>query len=99
VPQAKVNGSPKKRLPNNVHVTLPGQDNERLVYELEARGVLAAAGSACSASSGEPSHVLKALGMADDDARASLRFTMGRASDEAAVRKSVDVLAAIVTGK
>lgn len=78
LPQAIINGSAKHRLPNNVHITIPGADNERLLLELEQQGILAAAGSACSASSEEPSHVLRAMGISDQDAQASLRFTMGR---------------------
>jgi len=93
VPQAVVNGSLRKRLPNNVHVTLPGTDNERILLELEAVGVLAAAGSACSASNEEPSHVLRAMGLSDADAQASLRFTMGRQTDEAAIDRAVAALA------
>jgi cysteine desulfurase len=95
LPQAVINGSTKKRLPNNVHVALPGHDNERVLLELEARGILAAAGSACSASSEEPSHVLRALGLSDADAQSSLRFTMGRSTDQAAVDRLVDALVAI----
>ncbi|HEX4774748.1 MAG TPA: cysteine desulfurase family protein [Candidatus Saccharimonadales bacterium] len=95
LPQSKVNGSLKYRLPNNMHLTIPDKDNERLLIELEEAGVLAAAGSACSASSEEPSHVLKALGLSDDDARASLRFTMGRGSDEAAVKRTVKALKSV----
>lgn len=82
-PTAIVNGSLKKRLPNNVHVTFPGHDNERLLIQLDVAGILAAAGSACSASNDEPSHVLKAIGADDETARASLRFTMGRGTTEA----------------
>jgi cysteine desulfurase len=78
LPRAAVNGSLKHRLPNNIHLTIPGQDNERLLVELDERGILAAAGSACSASSEEPSHVLRAMGLSDADAQASLRITMGR---------------------
>jgi cysteine desulfurase len=95
LPQAHVNGSLYERLPNNVHITIPGQDNERLLLELEQQGVLCAAGSACSASDEEPSHVLRALGLSDDQARASLRFTMGHQTEETAVRTAVDVLAAL----
>lgn len=78
VPAARVNGSLKKRLPNNVHITIPSTDNERLIFQLDAAGIMAAAGSACSAGNDEPSHVLKAMGFSDQDARSSLRFTMGR---------------------
>lgn len=73
----QLNGSKTHRLPNNLHITIPGTDNERLLIQLEMAGILAAAGSACSAQKGAPSHVLKAMGLKDKDARASLRFTMG----------------------
>jgi cysteine desulfurase len=96
LPAAVINGSLKKRLPNNVHITVPGQDNERLLLQLESRGILAAAGSACSASSQEPSHVLRAIGLSDADAQASLRFSMGRATDATAVRRTISTLAELV---
>jgi cysteine desulfurase len=92
IPEAVVNGSRKHRLPNNVHITLPGTDNERALLQLDAKGILAAAGSACSASSEEPSHVLKAMGLSIADAQSSLRFTMGLHTSEAGVRKTVEVL-------
>jgi cysteine desulfurase len=98
IPGVLVNGSRKLRLPNNIHITLPGQDNERVLIELDEAGVLAAAGSACSASNEEPSHVLRAMGMSDTDAQSSLRFSMGHATTEADVRKTVELLAAIVAG-
>jgi cysteine desulfurase len=91
-PDVIVNGSRKLRLPNNVHITLPGADNERLIFQLDEAGILCAAGSACSADSGEPSHVLKAMGVDDDDTRASLRFTMGRYTTEEHVRIAVEKL-------
>lgn len=93
LPQAVVNGSRKRRLPNNLHITLSGEDNERLLVQLDERGILAAAGSACSASSDEPSHVLQAMGISEADAQASLRFTMGRATTEADIRTLIDTLA------
>ncbi len=91
-PEAIVNGSQKTRLPNNVHVTFPGADNERLIFQLDESGILCAAGSACSASSDEPSHVLKAMGVSEADAQSSLRFTMGIFTNEADVRRTVEVL-------
>ncbi|MGH7158242.1 MAG: cysteine desulfurase family protein [Candidatus Saccharimonadales bacterium] len=94
IPQAAINGSRKHRLPNNIHVTILGADNERLLVELEERGILAAAGSACSASSEEPSHVLRAMGISDQDAQASLRFTMGRQTTEDHIRYAIASLAA-----
>ncbi len=96
LPQARLNGSRKQRLPNNIHVTLPGTDNERLIMALDEAGIQAAAGSACSASNEEPSHVLQAIGLNKAGAQASLRFTMGRSTDEQAVRRTIDQLAAVV---
>lgn len=96
VPNSVVNGSLKKRLPNNIHVTFPNHDNERLLYQLDAAGIMAAAGSACSASYIESSHVLRAIGLTDDHARASLRFTMGRATTEDDIKSVLNTLAIIV---
>lgn len=92
VPKAEVNGSLKYRLPNNVHLTLPGQDNERMLIRLEEAGILAAAGSACSASNEEPSHVLRAIGLSDAEARASLRFTMGRTTTAEMIDETLNAL-------
>jgi len=90
LPKALINGSVKYRLPNNLHFTLPGTDNERLLIALDEAGVQAAAGSACSASDEMPSHVLSALGLGDDYAQASLRMTMGR-------QTSLDQLKAVIS--
>lgn len=96
IPNVIINGSLKKRLPSNVHITIPGQDNERLLMALDEAGIMAAAGSACLASSEEPSHVLKAMGISDADAQSSLRFTMGRGTTESDVRRTVDTLAELI---
>lgn len=92
LPTAVVNGSKKKRLPNNVHITILGTDNERVLVELDEAGILAAAGSACSASDEEPSHVLRAMGISVEDAQSSLRFTMGRATDQNAIDHTIAIL-------
>ncbi len=99
IPSAIINGSQKYRLPNNMHVTLPGFDNERVLMQLEERGFLAAAGSACSASSEEPSHVLRAMGISDEVAQSSLRITMGRATTKTDMEKFVQTLTDITRGK
>ena len=94
LPQAVINGSRKHRLPNNVHLTLPGHDNERLLIQLDEAGIMAAAGSACSASSEEPSHVLAAIGLSDPEARASLRITLGRPTSAADIERTIHQLRA-----
>lgn len=96
IPQATVNGSRTRRLPNNVHITIPGEDNERLIFGLDNRGVMGAAGSACNASSDEPSHVLRALGKSESEAQSSLRFTMGASTSEDDVLYTVQTLADIL---
>lgn len=78
LPGVIINGSLKYRLPNNVHITLPGFDNERLLMAMDMKNIWAAAGSACSASHDEPSHVLAALGMQEDLIYSSIRFSFGR---------------------
>lgn len=96
LPKAEINGSLKHRLPNNVHVTIPGQDNERLMMALDEKGIICGVGSACSASDEEPSHVLRAIGCSDTASRSSLRFTMGRDTDEQAIHTTVTTLANLV---
>jgi len=96
IPNVIINGSTKTRLPNNVHITIPGTDNERIIIELDNAGILCAAGSACSASNEEPSHVLQAMGVSKADAQASLRFSMGLQTDEAAIRRVVEVLTSVL---
>lgn len=97
LPEAVINGSEKYRLPNNVHLTLPGHDNEILMMKLDELGVICAVGSACSASSHRPSHVLSAIGLSDSEAQASLRFTMGRQTDEFSVKRAVEALTSVVS--
>ena len=99
IPGVIVNGSLKYRLPNNMHLTLPGFDNERVLLQLEERGFFAATGSACSASSEEPSHVLSAMGIGDEAAQSSLRITMGRATTKTDMEKFIQALTDITKSK
>jgi len=92
-PHIQLNGATgNRRLANNIHLTLPGVDNERLIMELDEQGFQIAAGSACSASNDEPSHVLKALGLSDSDARSSIRITMGRYTTESSAKQLLEIL-------
>lgn len=92
MPSVSVNGSMKYRLPNNVHITIPGIDNERVMMELDERGIMSATGSACSASNDEPSHVLSAIGLSEDDARSSLRFTLGAQTTQSDIESTIAAL-------
>lgn len=87
-----VTGHPKRRLPGSLHVSIPGLDGERLVFALEAKGVLLATGSACAANKGTRSHVLTAIGMEDELADGSLRMTLGRLNDETTVDEAATII-------
>ena len=95
IPSVVINGSLKHRLVNNIHITLTNQDNERILMLLDEADILAAAGSACSASSREPSHVLRAMGIKKSDARSSIRFTMGRETDKTSLQRVVEILSSL----
>lgn len=96
IPKAQINGTLKYRLPNNVHVTFEGHDNERLMMELDEAGIMCAVGSACSASNDEPSHVLKAIGLSDEHAQSSLRFTFGKHTTKQDINRTVSVLTKLI---
>jgi cysteine desulfurase len=87
-----VTGHPKRRLPGSLHISIPGIDGERLVFLLEAKGVLVATGSACAANKGTRSHVLSAIGMTDEQADGSLRLTLGKLNDDASVKHAAEYI-------
>lgn len=89
---AQLNGDPNRRLANNIHVTFDGTDNERVLFSLDLQGVYAAAGSACSASSDEPSHVLLAMGKSTEEARSSLRFSIGKNTTKKEIDYTIEAL-------
>lgn len=76
-PDMVVNGNRKKRIPNNLHVSWPGIDGERLVMLLDERGVQVATGSACAANKQTASHVLKSIGLDGLLLAGSLRISLG----------------------
>jgi cysteine desulfurase len=89
-------GNDKKQLASFVPILLPGIDAERLIFMLEAQGVLVATGSACAASKGTKSPVLDVIGVSDDDARGSLRLTLGKLNTPANIDKAAGIIAAAV---
>ena len=78
VPQIGVNGSRAQRVPNTTNLTFSFAEGESLVIALDLKGVACSTGAACSSGAVEPSHVLTAIGLPPDEARASLRFSLGR---------------------
>ena len=78
VPHSRANGVCASRTPNTTNITFPGIEGEALVIALDLKGLACSTGAACSSGAVEPSHVLTAIGMPADEARASLRFSLGR---------------------
>jgi cysteine desulfurase len=77
IPDARVNGRGAERLPNTLSITFPGADGEALLMALDLEGICASAGAACTSGSTTPSHVLSAMGLSVDEARATLRLSLG----------------------
>ncbi len=92
LPEAVVSGDNHHRLASHLHVSFPGIDGERLVFALEARGVLVATGSACAANKGKRSHVLGAIGLPPEIADGSLRLSLGRLTDEETSKRAADII-------
>ena len=95
IPQAQLNGHPRRCLPHILNLTLPGLRGESLVIALDQHGISLSSGSACTSASREPSYVLRALGRSDELAHSSIRFTIGRFT----TRDEVDYTIELVKGK
>ena len=93
---SRLNGHPRRRLPNNVNVSIEYVEGESLLLSLDMEGIACSTGSACTSSSLEPSHVLMAIGLPHETAHGSLRFTLGRQTREEDVEYVVEVLPEIV---
>jgi len=92
VPQARVNGAGAPRTPNTSNITFPFVEGEALVIALDLRGVACSTGAACSAGAIEPSHVLTAIGLPPEEARASLRFSLGHETTTADVETALAII-------
>ena len=88
----RLNGHSERRLANNINITIPGIDGEMAVLYLDREGIMASTGSACSTGNTDPSHVLLAIGLDQAQARASLRFTLGKETTKAQLDHLVEVL-------
>jgi cysteine desulfurase len=94
LPGVRVTGAsdPAKRLPNSFSCCLEGVEGEAVLIQLDLNGISASSGSACTTGSLEPSHVLTAMGIPADIARASLRITLGHENTMADMNRLLDVL-------
>ena len=95
---ARVTGSRGgRRLPHHASLIVPGVKADAVLLELDLRGVAASSGSACNLSTGEPSHVLRAIGCTREEAEGSLCFTLGRWTTASEIETVRDVLPGVVS--
>jgi cysteine desulfurase len=87
-----VNGAGAPRVPNTSNLRFDGIDSEPLLIALDLRGFAVSSGSACSSGAAEPSHVLQAIGLTKEQARSSLRISLGRSNDADQVDALADAM-------
>ncbi|HSM79662.1 MAG TPA: aminotransferase class V-fold PLP-dependent enzyme, partial [Bryobacteraceae bacterium] len=93
VPWAHVNAASSQRLPNTSNICFEGIEGEAMVISLDLKGFAVSSGSACSSGAVEPSHVLLAMGLGPDNARSSVRFSLGRSNALDQVDALIDAVA------
>jgi len=96
IPAARANAATAPRTPNTTNITFPGLEGEALLIALDLKGLAVSTGAACSSGAVEPSHVLTAIGLSADDARASLRFSLGRHTTPAEIDFALEIVPAAV---
>ncbi len=92
IPGVTVNGDRERRIPNTTNLSIEGIDSEAILMILDQQGVCCSAGSACTTGALEPSHVLRAMGLSNEQARASLRFSFGRTNTMEEVNRALQIL-------
>jgi len=88
----KINGSLKKRSPNNINLTISGVEGEGLLLMLDSMGFAVSTGSACSSGNLKSSHVLKSIGLSDAECHGSIRITLGRMTMKKDAEKFIEAL-------
>lgn len=96
IEHVRINGSWSARLPHNLHICVDGVTSEALVAELDRAGVAAGLGSACNSKAMRPSHVLKAMGLSDEQAKGALVLTVGDATTTAEIDQALSIIPAVV---
>lgn len=93
---AHINGDPEHRLPNTSNLAFEGIDSEGALMLLDQNHICCSSGSACTTGSVHASHVLKAMGLSDERARASLRFSFSRFNTHAEVEKALEIMPKVI---
>jgi cysteine desulfurase len=97
IAQIRVNGSCASRTPNTTNIMFSGIDGEAMVIALDLKGLACSVGAACSSGAVEPSHVLTAIGLSQEEAKSSLRFSLGRHTTPSEIDFALEVIPAAVT--
>jgi cysteine desulfurase len=97
VPDSRVNSGSTPRTPNTTNILFTGLEGEALVIALDLKGLACSTGAACSSGAVEPSHVLTAIGLPASDARASIRFSLGRHTTESEIAAALEIIPAAVS--
>lgn len=96
IPDSHINSVNAPRTPNTTNLTFPGIEGEAMVISLDLKGIAVSTGAACSSGAVEPSHVLTAIGLSAEDARASIRFSLGRHTTAAEIDYALEAVPAAV---
>ena len=94
---AHVNGAGAPRVGNTSNIRFDGIDSEPLLIALDLKGFAVSSGSACSSGATEPSHVLAAIGLTREQARSSVRFSLGRSNNQEKIDALIDAVVQVVT--
>ncbi len=96
IPGSRLDGPAGDRLPNNCHFSFDGVDGEALLLRMDLAGIACSGGSACTAGSREPSHVLRAIGRTEEEARSGIRLTLSAENTRDEVDRTVNTMKDIV---
>jgi cysteine desulfurase len=96
IPGSHLNGSLENRVPSNINIRFSGVSGAKLVTLCSLYGVYISSGSACNEGISEPSHVLKAIGLTDEEALSSIRITIGYENTEEEIDQAAKIITALV---
>jgi cysteine desulfurase len=96
VDQVLLNGEGAPRVPNTTNIVFECLEGEAMVIALDLKGLSVSTGAACSSGAIEPSHVLTAMGLSPDRARASIRFSLGKQNSDADIDFALELIPAAV---
>jgi cysteine desulfurase len=96
ISQARSNGARVQRTPNTTNLTFPFVEGEAMVIALDLKGIACSTGAACSSGAVEPSHVLTAIGLPPEEARATLRFSLGHLTTDEEIEYALETIPPVI---